>query len=144
MTSHRVTKPTACHALKQGCYSNRQSVSQGRICFHDCACCHTETEVSDPACYLPLSQCTDAGPTSPSADPITPGVWRLPCQAPGVIGPVPGLVGPVSVYCGGDSKLDLQLLSQCGSTYNCLIRSAPEMQFTCCLDIYMLYYSVLF
>ena len=42
------------------------SVSQGRIC-------HTDTQVADPTFYLILSQYTDTGPTSPSADPITPG-----------------------------------------------------------------------
>ena len=39
----------------------------------------------------------------------------LPCQAPGVIGSVLGLVGPVSVI-GWGRTLDLQFLSQCGST----------------------------
>ena len=39
-------------------------------------CCHTETEVADQAFYLTQSQYTDTGPTSPSADPITPGAWQ--------------------------------------------------------------------
>ena len=42
----------------------------------------------------------------------------LPCQAPGVVGSVLGLVCPASVYCGLESKFDMQILSQCGSSYN--------------------------
>ena len=59
------------------------SVSQGRICSDSFTCCHTETEVADPTFYLTQSQYTDTGPTSPSADPITPGAWKgqpLECQ----------------------------------------------------------------
>ena len=36
-------------------------------------CCHTQTEAADPAFNFTQSQYTDTGPTSPSADPITPG-----------------------------------------------------------------------
>ena len=39
-------------------------------------CCHTEIEVADPTFHLIQSQYTDTGPTSPSADPITPGAWQ--------------------------------------------------------------------
>ena len=55
--------------LLVGCLTSQQqaSVSQGRIC------CHTETEVADQTFHLTQSQYTDTGPTSPSADPITPG-----------------------------------------------------------------------
>ena len=35
-----------------------------------------EIEVADPTFYLSQSQYTDTGPTSPSADPITPGAWQ--------------------------------------------------------------------
>ena len=35
----------------------------------------TQTEVADPTFYLSQSQYTDTEPTSPSADPITPGAW---------------------------------------------------------------------
>ena len=35
-----------------------------------------EIEVADQTFYLTLSQSTDTGPTSPSADPITPGAWQ--------------------------------------------------------------------
>ena len=52
------------------------SVSQGRICSDSFTCCHTEIEVADPTFYLTQSQYTDTGPTSPSADPITPGAWQ--------------------------------------------------------------------
>ena len=52
------------------------SVSQGRICEDNFTCCHTEIEVADQTFYLTQSQYTDTGPTSPSADPITPGAWQ--------------------------------------------------------------------
>ena len=39
-------------------------------------CCHTEIEVADPTFHLTQSQYTDTGPTSPSADPITPGAMQ--------------------------------------------------------------------
>ena len=61
-----------------GCLTSQQqaSVSQGRICTVSFTCCHTEIEVSDQIFYLTQSQYTDTGPTSPSADPITPGAWQ--------------------------------------------------------------------
>ena len=64
--------------LLVGCLSSQQhaSVSQGRICSDNFTCCHTEIEVADQAFYLTQSQYTDTGPTSPSADPITPGAWQ--------------------------------------------------------------------
>ena len=67
---------TSC--LSVGCLTSQQyaSVSQGRICTDNIMCCHTETEVADQTFYLIQSQYTDTGLTSPSADPITPGVWQ--------------------------------------------------------------------
>ena len=61
-----------------GCLTSQQhaSVSQGRICSDSFTCCHTETEVADPTFHLTQSQYTDTGPTSPSADSITPGAWQ--------------------------------------------------------------------
>ena len=61
-----------------GCLTSQQhaSVSQGRICADNFTCCHTEIEVADQTFYLTLSQYTDIGPTSPSADPITPCTWQ--------------------------------------------------------------------
>ena len=61
-----------------GCLSSQQhaSVSQGRICTDNLTCCHTEIEAADPTFHLTQSQYTDTGPTSPSADPITPGAWQ--------------------------------------------------------------------
>ena len=214
-----------------GCLTSQQqaSVSQWRICSDNFACCHTEIEVADQTFYLTQSQYTDTRPTSPRADPITPGrvatgvpilshwydstpkkywrkrdlnpgpsaheanalplgqrggcallltvrvitttraIWvfgglvglvvsglegsrpgidpcfpsgffflpgqviavtwnfilqRLPCQVPGVVGSAPELVGlDLTEWYG---KFDLQLLSQCGSQYNCLSRSVPE------------------
>ena len=74
--------PTVAWAGKQkdllaGCLTSQQqaSVSQGRICSDNFTCCHTEIEVADQTFYLAQSQYTDTGPTSPSADPITPGAW---------------------------------------------------------------------
>ena len=71
--------------LLVGCLTSQQqaSVSQGRICSDNFTCCHTETEVADQTFYLTQSQYTDTGPTSPSADAITPGAWQgrpLECQ----------------------------------------------------------------
>ena len=54
------------------CYS----VSQGRICSDNFTCCHTKIEDADQTFYPTQSQYTDTGPTSPSADPITPGAWQ--------------------------------------------------------------------
>ena len=64
--------------LLVGCFTSQQqaSVSQGRICSDNFTCCHTETEVADQTFDLTQSQYTDTGPTSPSADPITPGAWQ--------------------------------------------------------------------
>ena len=71
-----VTACTVCLFL--GCLSSQQHaiVSQGRICSDNFTCCHTEIEVADQTVYLTQSQYTDTGPTSPSADPITPGAWQ--------------------------------------------------------------------
>ena len=64
--------------LFAGCLTCQQqaSVSQGWICTDNFTCCHTEIEVADQTFYLTQSQYTDTGPTSPSADPITPGAWQ--------------------------------------------------------------------
>ena len=61
-----------------GCLTSQQqaSVSQGRICSDNFTCCHTEIEVADQTFYLAQSQYTDTEPTSPNADPITPGAWH--------------------------------------------------------------------
>ena len=66
------------NCLFVGCLTSQQhaSVSQGRICSDNFTCCHTEIEVADQTFYLTQSQYTDPGPTSPSADPITPGAWQ--------------------------------------------------------------------
>ena len=67
-----------CCLLFVGCLTSQQhaGVSQGRICSDNFTCCHTEIEVADPTFYITKSQYTDTGPTSPSADPITPGAWQ--------------------------------------------------------------------
>ena len=68
---------SAC-CLLVGCLTSQQhaSESQGRICTDNFTCCHTEIEAADPTFHLTQSQYTDTGPTSPSADPITPGAWQ--------------------------------------------------------------------
>ena len=65
-------------SLFVGCLTSQQqaSVSQARISTDNFTCCHTEIEVADQTFYLTQSQYTDAGPTSPTADPITPGAWH--------------------------------------------------------------------
>ena len=64
--------------LLVGCLTSQQHASapQGRICEDNFTCCHTEIEVADPTFHITQSQYTDTGPTSPSADPITPGAWQ--------------------------------------------------------------------
>ena len=52
------------------------SVSQGRICEDNSACCHIEIEAADPTLYLTQAQHTDTGQTSPSANPITQRAWQ--------------------------------------------------------------------
>ena len=61
-----------------GCITSQQhaSVPPGQICSDNFMCCHTEIEAEDPTFYLTQSQYTDTRPTSPSADPITPGAWQ--------------------------------------------------------------------
>ena len=94
-----------CGLLFVGCLTSQlqASVSQGRICSDNFTCCHTEIEVADQTFYLTQSQYTDTGPTSPSADPITPGrvatgapifkslVWLDPEKIPAQAGFEPGI-----------------------------------------------------
>ena len=63
-----------CCLLFVGCLSSQQraSVSQGRMCSHNFTGCHTEIEAADQTFYLTQEKYIDIGPTSPSADPITP------------------------------------------------------------------------
>ena len=74
----RGTKGLFCFVLFVGCLTSQQhaSVSHGRICTDNFTCCHTEIEAADQTFHLTQSQYTDTGPTSPSADPITPGAWQ--------------------------------------------------------------------
>ena len=66
------------HSFFVGCLKSQQhvSVSEGRICSDNFACCHTEIEVADPTFHLIQSQYTDTGPAIRSTDPITPGAWQ--------------------------------------------------------------------
>ena len=75
-TNQLVPRQHVC--LLVGCLTSQQhaSVSQGRICTDKFTCCHTEIEAADQTFHLTQSQYTDTGPTSPSADPITPGAWQ--------------------------------------------------------------------
>ena len=76
----RVGERRSCRdvCLFVGCLTSQQhaSVSQGRTCSDNLTCCHTEIEVADQTFHLTQSQYTDTGPTSPSANPITPGAWQ--------------------------------------------------------------------
>ena len=56
--------------------SNMQCVSRRQICLVSCTCPHIEKEAADQTCHLTQSQCTGTGPTSPGADPVTPGTWQ--------------------------------------------------------------------
>ena len=69
---------TAHFALLGGglTFQQHASLSHGQICQDNCTCCHTEIEVTDRTFYLTQSQYTDTRPTSPSADPVTPGTWQ--------------------------------------------------------------------
>ena len=58
-------------------FQQHACVSQGQICSNYFRCCHTETEVADQTFYLTQSQYADTTPTSPRADPITPGACRV-------------------------------------------------------------------
>ena len=71
----RVFPALGCCLWLVGCLTSQQhaSVSQGRICSDNFTCCHTEVEAADRTFYLTQSQYTDTRPTSPSADPRTPG-----------------------------------------------------------------------
>ena len=73
-----VTLYTEVCWLSAGCVTSQQhdSVSQGRISSDNCTSCHTGTEVEDQKFYLTQSQYTNTRPTSPSADPTTPGAWQ--------------------------------------------------------------------
>ena len=51
-------------------------LSRGWICSDSCMCCHTETVAADWTSYLIQSQYVDIGPTSSSADPVTPDFWH--------------------------------------------------------------------
>ena len=44
-----------------------------------------------------------------------------------------GQAGRVSVLCDR-MRFDLQRLSQCGSTYNCISRPETDLHYVCCLD----------
>ena len=71
-------------SLLVGCLTSQQQagVSRRRICSDNFMCCHIETEVADQTFYLTQSQYTDTGPTSPSADSITPGAWQIATAVP--------------------------------------------------------------
>ena len=81
LTTHLMISPRTKNnfvCLFVGCLTSQQhaSVSQGRICTDNFTCCHTEIEAADQTFHLTQSQYTNTRPTSPSADPISPGVWQ--------------------------------------------------------------------
>ena len=72
------SQQSASVSQRRICLTSQQhaNVSQGRICSDVFTCCHTEMKVADQTFYLTQSQYTDIGTTSPSADPITLGLWQ--------------------------------------------------------------------
>ena len=58
--------------------------NRGRVCSHNVACCHTDTEVGDQTFYFIHSQYTGTGPTGPNADPITKGAYQGSCWSTNV------------------------------------------------------------
>ena len=48
------------------------SASEGPVCWENCTCCHTETQLATQTGCSNQSEYTDTGQTSPSADPLTP------------------------------------------------------------------------
>ena len=88
--------------------------------------CPLSTRLGRSRVRVPLAPGCFRGRVIPVTEKL-PLQW-LPCQAPGVIWSSLGLVGPMSVYSDWVRwKVDMQLLSQCGSTYNCLSRTVPEI-----------------
>ena len=73
-------------SVSQGqiCLTSQQhaTVSQGQICSDNCTCSHTEIQVVDQPSYSIQSQYTDARPTSPSVDPISPAPGRVATGVP--------------------------------------------------------------
>ena len=68
--------PGVCLFVGSLTSQQQASVFQGRICSDKFTYYHTEIEVADQTFYFTQSQYTDTGPTSPSADPITPSAWQ--------------------------------------------------------------------
>ena len=52
------------------------TVSPEPILSNNFRCCHIEIQTADQNFYLNQPQYTDTRPTSPSADPTTPGAWQ--------------------------------------------------------------------
>ena len=71
---HSLTPVTAEAGWLLACLKSSQQ--HGQICSDKFTCCHTEIAVADQTFFLTQSQYTDTGPTSPSADPATPGTWQ--------------------------------------------------------------------
>ena len=64
------------------CPSNKLVYLRERICSEKFTCCHTEIEAADSTFHFTQSHYTDTRPTSPSTDPIMPGIWQgsMECQ----------------------------------------------------------------
>ena len=72
----RSQDPPETVCLFVGCLTSRLVYLRDGSAQTIFTCCHTEIEVADQTFYLTQSQYTDTGPTSPSADPTTPGAWQ--------------------------------------------------------------------
>ena len=77
----------------------------GRICWDNRACCHTETEAVDQACYVIQSQYNDTRPNIPSADRLVGLVIRRPPQERKIPGSNPVCAG---IFFGVESYQRLQ------------------------------------
>ena len=57
-------------------FQSMHCVSKRQSCRDNFTCCHTETQIAKPRCYLTHSQNTDALSASPSTDPEIPHIWQ--------------------------------------------------------------------
>ena len=91
-TGQEPTGKTGMQGVAAGGPQRHASVPQPRICLDKWPRCTAEREVSDQTFYLIQSQYTDTVPTSPDADPKTPGAphcchWSISFSVTGMTRP---------------------------------------------------------
>ena len=106
---------------------------------------HTEIEVADQTFSLTQSQCTCTGPTSPSADHITPGAWQVShCSASFLVTGItrPGKIPSVQ------AGIEPQILSSQGRRLNHLaseVVSSKDCQLQFCkIALCCIFYPCIF